>query len=408
MDALPNPFLPELPESSLIENPEGRRIIHLDLDAFYASVETLDNPELKGRPVIVGGPKKRGVVSAASYEARKFGVHSAQPIFTAMRLCPQGIFLPVRMDRYKEISDQVFEIFRRYTPLWEPLSIDEAFLDVTASVHLFGPAEKIAREIKKSVREEIGLTISAGVASSKLVAKIASDLHKPDGLTVVPSGKTGEFLDPLPIEKLWGVGKVTQETFHRLNIRTIKELRVLGRDLLEKHLGQTGRQLYYLARGLDDRPVQPLHDVKSLGREETYFEDIRDKERARKELLLLAQRVGRRLRRKGLAGKTITLKVTYGNFKQITRSLTIPVATDDGREIFQTCLGLMEKTEIGSRPIRLLGISLSQFSFPGSGQLFLFRDRKDPPKIKALNQALDAIQDRFGQEAIRPGTLLDE
>ncbi len=408
MDALPNPSLPELPESSRTEKPEGRQIIHLDLDAFYASVETLDNPELKGRPVIVGGPRQRGVVSAASYEARKFGVHSAQPIVTALRLCPQGIFLPVRLGRYKEISDQVFEIFRRYTPVVEPLSIDEAFLDVTASVHLFGPAENIAQEIKKAVREEIGLTISAGVASSKLVAKIASDLNKPDGLTVVPLGKTGEFLDPLPIEKLWGVGQVTQETFHRLNVRTIKELRVLTRDLLEKHLGQTGLQLYCLARGLDDRPVQPLHDVKSLGREETFSEDIRDKERARKELLHLAQRVGRRLRRNGLAGKTVTLKVTYSNFKQITRSLTIPVATDDGREIFQTCLGLMDKTEIGSRPVRLLGISLSHFSSHGSGQLFLFRDGKDSPKSKALNQAMDAIQDKFGQEAIRPGTLLED
>ncbi|HMK66589.1 MAG TPA: DNA polymerase IV, partial [Thermodesulfobacteriota bacterium] len=196
----------------------AKQIIHLDMDAFYASVEMLDNPSLKGRPVIVGGTRQRGVVSAASYEARKFGVHSAMPIATALRLCPNGHYLPVRMSRYKEISDQVFAIFSLYTPLIEPLSIDEAFLDVTASQKLFGPAETIARAIKDAVRERIGLTISAGVAPSKLVAKIASDLEKPDGLTIVPEGQVRQFLSDLPIEKLWGVGKVTRKDLLLLNV----------------------------------------------------------------------------------------------------------------------------------------------------------------------------------------------
>ncbi len=258
-----------------------KQIIHLDMDAFYASVEMLDNPALRGQPVIVGGPKQRGVVSAASYEARKFGVHSALPMAVAMRLCPQGVFLPVRMPRYKEISDQIFEIFLRFTPLVEPLSIDEAFLDVTASVRLFGPAEEIAKQIKNQVREEIGLTVSAGVAPSKLVAKIASDLNKPDGLTVVPEGNVQQFLDPLPIEKLWGVGKMTQKDLSLLNVKTVGELSRLPKDLLRRRFGGQGLQLYFLSKGIDDREVQPERIIKSIGREETFPEDILVKRKGR-------------------------------------------------------------------------------------------------------------------------------
>lgn len=384
-----------------------RQIIHLDMDAFYASVEMLDDPAIKGKPVIVGGPRQRGVVSAASYEARQFGVHSAQPMATAMGLCPQGIFLPVRMARYKEVSDQVFEIFFRFTPLVEPLSIDEAFLDVTASVKLFGPAVEMARQIKKSVREDIGLTVSAGVAPSKLVAKIASDLEKPDGLTVVTEGNVRSFLDPLPIDKLWGVGKVTQRDLSLLNVKTIGDLSRLPKDLLQRRFGQQGLQLYFLSKGIDDREVQPERKVKSVGREETFSEDILETETARKELLILSHRVAKRLRRQGVGGRTVTLKVTYNNFLQITRSQTMPAATDDGGTIFRISWDLLEKTEIGRKPVRLLGIYLSQLSKPGEGQLLLFDQFNGFKKKGPLNRAVDAIQEKYGDQAIRPGSLLE-
>jgi DNA polymerase-4 len=384
-----------------------RQIIHLDMDAFYASVEVLDAPALKGKPVIVGGPRQRGVVSAASYEARKYGVHSAQPMATAMALCPQGIFLPVRMARYKEVSDQVFEIFFRFTPLVEPLSIDEAFLDVTASVKLFGPAEGIAGQIRKLVREDIGLTVSAGVAPSKLVAKIASDLHKPDGLTVVPEGNVRSFLDPLSIDKLWGVGKVTQKDLSLLNVKTIGDLSRLPKDLLQRRFGQQGLQLYFLSKGIDDREVQPERKVKSIGREETFSEDILEKEKAGKALLVLSHRVAKRLRRHGIGGRTITLKVTYQHFIQITRSQTLPAATDDGRTIYRTCRDLMEKTEVGRKPVRLLGIYLSLLTKPGGGQLLLFDQNNGLKKGARLNRALDTIQDKYGDQAIQPGSLIE-
>jgi DNA polymerase-4 len=385
-----------------------KQIIHLDMDAFYASVEILDNPAFRGQPVIVGGPKQRGVVSAASYEARKFGVHSALPMAVAMRLCPQGVFLPVRMPRYKEISDQIFEIFLRFTPLVEPLSLDEAFLDVTTSIRLFGPAEEIAKQIKNQVQKEIGLTVSAGVAPSKVVAKIASDINKPDGLTIVPEGNVQQFLDPLPIEKLWGVGKMTQKDLFLLNVKTIGDLSRLPKDLLRRRFGQQGLQLYFLSKGIDDREVQPERIIKSIGREETFPEDILAKEKAGKEVLILSQRVARRLRRHGKAGRTITLKVTYDNFTHITRSLTLPAATDDGGEIYQVALDLLEKTEIGKRPVRLLGIYLSHLAKPGEGQLLLFDQTNEIKKRGRLNQALDAIQDKYGDLAIVPGSLVEE
>jgi len=386
---------------------KDRQIIHMDMDAFYASVEVLDNPALKGRPVVVGGPKKRGVVSAASYEARKFGVHSAMPMATAVRLCPQGIFLPVRMGRYKELSDQIFEIFLRYTPLVEPLSLDEAFLDVTASIHLFGPAEEIAKQIKQSVQEEIGLTVSAGVGPSKLTAKIASDLNKPDGLTIVPEGKVRQFLASLPIEKLWGIGKVTQRDLSLLNVKTVGDLSRLPKDLLQRRFGQQGLQLYFLSKGIDDRPVLADRKIKSIGREETFGEDILDKEKAKKEILRLSQRVSKRLRRHKVGGRTISLKVTYADFSRISRSVTIPAATDDGRKVYGHSLELLEKTEIGEKPIRLLGIYLSQLSKPGEGQLPLFETDDGITRGSLLNRAMDRIQSKYGDQAIVPGTLLD-
>lgn len=384
-----------------------RAIIHLDMDAFYAAVEVLDDPELKGKPVIVGGSKERGVVSSASYEARKFGVHSAQPIATAARLCPQGVFLPVRMWRYQEISQQIFQIFQRFSPLVEPLSLDEAFLDVTGSTRLFGTPEEIARKIKEQVVEETGLTVSAGVAPSKFVAKIASDMQKPDGLTIVPEGKVEEFLEPLPIEKLWGVGKATRKILAHLGVRTIGDLGLLSSKLLVRKLGKQGLHLYLLAKGVDEREVEPEREVKSVGHEDTYPIDISDVEEARKQLLSLATRVAKRLRGYGLVGKTVTLKVKYYDFVQITRSITLGEPTDDNRKIFQTCCDLLEKTEVGRRPVRLLGISLSQLSDSDeTKQLALFAV-EEPDRSRRLNKALDTISEKFGDEAIVPGTLLE-
>jgi DNA polymerase-4 len=384
-----------------------RAIIHLDMDAFYAAVEVLDDPELKGKPVIVGGSKERGVVSSASYEARKFGVHSAQPIATAARLCPQGVFLPVRMWRYQEISQQIFQIFQRFSPLVEPLSLDEAFLDVTGSTRLFGTPEEIARKIKEQVVEETGLTVSAGVAPSKFVAKIASDMQKPDGLTIVPEGKVEEFLEPLPIEKLWGVGKATRKILAHLGVRTIGDLGLLSSKLLVRKLGKQGLHLYLLAKGVDEREVEPEREVKSVGHEDTYPIDISDLKEARKQLLSLATRVAKRLRGYGLVGKTVTLKVKYYDFVQITRSITLGEPTDDNRKIFQTCCDLLEKTEVGRRPVRLLGISLSQLSDSDeTKQLALFAV-EEPDRSRRLNKALDTISEKFGDKAIVPGTLLE-
>jgi DNA polymerase-4 len=388
---------------------QSKHIIHFDMDAFYPSVEILDNPALKGKPVIVGGSKERGVVSSASYEARRFGVHSAQPVAKAKRLCPDGIFLPVRMSRYQEISQQVFKIFYRFTPLVEPISIDEAFLDVTGSIRLFGQPEDIAKKIKQIVLTETGLTVSAGVAPSKFVAKIASDIDKPDGLTVVHPDGVRDFLDPLPIKKMWGVGKVTQLSLSRLNIHTFRELRQTPVKVLDKKIGKHGVRIHQLAMGIDERDVIPDHDVKSIGHEQTFSQDIISLNEAQKELLALSNKVARRMRYKDLEGKTITLKVKYFDFVQITRSTTLPRSIDDGFEIYSVACRLLKKTEVTKKPIRLLGISLSQLNFSGIGtQLSLFDQDPSSQKRQRLNIALDSLYEKFGDKSVVPGTLLKD
>ena len=386
-----------------------RSIIHLDMDAFYPAVEVLDKPELKGKPVIVGGSKERGVVSSASYEARRFGVHSAQPIATAIKLCPEGIFMPVRMSRYKEVSTQVFEIFHSFTPLVEPLSIDEAFLDLTGAERLMGQTEAIAKKIKETVLRKIGLTVSAGVASSKFVAKIASDIHKPDGLTVVPPDRVREFLDPLPVKKIWGVGKITQQALARLNVRTFKDLRQIPVEILKKNFGKHGAALHLLSMGVDEREVEPEREIKSIGHEQTFMKDILNPDHARKEILSLANRVALRMRREEVRGSTVSLKVKYSDFTQITRAETLPESTDDTMEIYSTSCRLLKKTAVGKRPVRLLGISLSQLtSLEGEKQLLLFDQDKGYQKRKDLNTALDSICDKFGEKSIRPATLISK
>jgi len=388
---------------------QSKHIIHLDMDAFYPSVEVLDNPALKGKPVIVGGSKERGVVSSASYEARKFGIHSAQPIAKAKRLCPGGIFLPVRMSRYQEISKQVFGIFHRFTPLVEPISIDEAFLDVTDSIRLFGQPGNIAKKIKQIILTETGLTISAGVAPSKFVAKIASDIDKPDGLTVVHPDDVRDFLDPLPVKKMWGVGKVSQRLLSRLNIHNFRDLRQTPVKVLEKKFGKHGVKIHLLAMGVDERDVIPDHDVKSIGHEQTFLQDIISLDTVQKELLALGSKVARRMRQKGLKGKTITLKVKYSDFVQITRSVTLPKSIDDGSEIYSVACRLLEKTGVTKKPVRLLGISLSRLSCLGTGtQLSLFDQDRSSQERQRLNTVLDSLYEKYGDKSVVPGTLLKD
>lgn len=386
-----------------------KHIIHLDMDAFYASVEVLDNPELKGLPVIIGGISDRGVVSTASYEARVFGVHSAQPVIKARKLCPHGIFLPGRMHRYKAVSERIFEIFRRYTPLVEPLSLDEAFLDVTGSIRLFGPPVEIAREIKRLVKEEIGLTVSAGVAPSKFVAKIASDIDKPDGLTVIEPDEVCPFLHKLPIGRLWGVGRVSRKALGVLGVETIGDLAGISPDVLEKKFGALGRHISLLSRGIDGREVDPEREVKSIGAEDTFPEDIVRIDEAKRELLRLAVRVSRRLRKNGFFSKTITLKVKYSDFQLITRSETLSGQTDQVKVIYETVCGLLSLTDVGKRPVRLLGISLSKLCLDMEPvQSGLFERAVDREKSRKVDQAVDMISEKFGDKSILPATLLEE
>ena len=387
----------------------SRRIIHLDMDAFYASIEILDNPALRGQAVVVGGNSNRGVVCAASYEARKFGVHSALPIHTARKICPHGVFLPVRMARYQEISSRIMDIFQRFTPLVEPLSLDEAFLDVTASQSLMGTAEDIARQIRALVKETIGLTVSAGVGASKLVAKIASDLNKPDGLTIVPLGQEEAFLAPLPIGRLWGVGQTTKEALALIGVKTIGDLNRIPTAILTAKFGKAGLMLHESAQGIDLRPVEPKQEAKSIGNEETFAEDLRDKKRLEQELLALCLKVGKRARDHELVGRTVTIKVKYRDFVQVTRSLTLPEPVADDKSLYQTGCLLLAKTEIGLRPIRLLGISLANLNpAEASGQLTLFGQGQAKVNNSRLYRAIDAISDRYGSGSIVPATLVEK
>ena len=310
------------------------------------------------------------------------------------------------MARYRELSERVFEIYQRFTPLVEPLSIDEAFLDVTASTRLFGDPVEIARRIKALVVGQTGLTVSAGVAPSKFVAKIASDLEKPDGLTVVPPGAVRMFLSPLPVERMWGVGRATREVMSRLGIRTFEDLSRMPPETAEHHFGRHGVHMRLLALGIDEREVEPLHRMKSLGHEETFARDLTSLDEARRELLALAVRVARRLRGHGASGRTVTLKVKYADFRLITRSESLPAGTDDAREIFRTVCGLLPKTAVGRKPVRLLGIALSQLNLTGEGlQLGLFEEQTGLRRTRQLNRALDRVWDRFGDKALAPAAL---
>lgn len=381
----------------------ARAILHVDMDAFYAAIEQRDRPELRGRPVIVGadpqGGRGRGVVATASYEARRFGVHSAMPISQAWRLCPHGSYVHPDMAKYARVSGEVMEILRRFTDCVEPVSIDEAFLDVTASRRALGDGETIARALKDAIRAETALTASVGVAPSKLVAKVASDLRKPDGLVVVPPGAEAALLAPLPVRRLWGVGPKMEEVLARIGVTTIGELAALDPARLERRLGAHGHDLLLLARGVDDRPVvAEREEAKSLGHEHTYDVDTDDPARLRRTLLDLADSVAARLRAHGLRGRTVTLKYRDEDFVTLTRAETIPAPTDAGDRLFAVAWRLFEKAH-GRRKVRLLGISVSGL---GKGpQLGLFGEPASP--ADALR---DAVRERFGDDALTRASLL--
>lgn len=376
-------------------------ILHVDMDAFYASVEQRDRPELKGRPVIVGGtPQGRGVVSAASYEARRFGIHSAMPAATAVRLCPHGVFLRPRIPHYAEVSRQIHEVFDRFTPLVEPLALDEAFLDVRGSVGLFGPPIEIARKIKDAIVQELGLVASVGVAPNKFLAKVASDLEKPDGLVVVKIGAEQDFLDPLSVGRLWGVGRVSGRAFEQLGIRTIGQLARMPQETLAFKFGSAGEHLWQLAHGLDDRPVVPEHQAKSISHETTFERNVTDREVLRAWLLDLTDQVSRRVRRHGIRGRTVQLKVRFADFRTITRSQSLPEPTDVTEELWNAASRLFDlRLPSPLPPVRLLGMGVSGLERSGEKQGLLF-DGEERERHRRLDGVTDRIRERFGADSI--------
>jgi len=382
-------------------------IIHLDMDAFYAAVEQRDNPALRGRPVIVGGSPKRGVVCACSYESRPFGVRSAMPMSQALRLCPEAVVLPVRMHRYQEVSRQVFAIFARYTDRVEPLSVDEAFLDVSGCERLFGTAPQIALLIRREVRQETGLAVSAGVAANKFLAKLASESAKPDGIVVLEPKSVEAFLNPLPVSRLWGVGKKTGDRLAKLGCRTVADLRCFSRQEMMRLFGQWGDRLYLLARGVDERPVETEREAKSIGAEETYETDLTVVDEIHRKLLVLAERTSRRLRREGLTGEVVTLKVRYGDFETVTRRKKLGNPSAGESLIFSEARHLLARTEAGRRPVRLLGISVSELKAAVEGQQGLFGNAEERRRER-LDRSVDELVGRFGADGIRKGTLLEK
>jgi len=387
--------------------PPARQILHVDMDAFFASVEQRDDPSLRGRPVLVGGPSKRAVVCAASYEARPFGARSAMPMAEALRRCPHAVVVPVRHARYAEVSAQVFEVFRRFTPLVEGLSLDEAFLDVTASRALFGDGPAIAAQIKAAIRRDLDLTASAGVAPTKFAAKIASDLGKPDGLLVVPADVAG-FLAPLPLERMWGVGPRAAERLHAAGLATIGDLARAPAPRLHELLGAAwGEHVRVLAQGIDDRDVVPGRAAESVGAEETFERDILGREAIDLHLLDLSSRVARRLLRSGLIGRSVTVKLKYADFTLRTRQMRLPVAIGDTDSIHATARALLDRFDL-SRPVRLVGVAVGALTPEGAGaapNLGLFPEPGE--RRRRLEAVVAEVEDRFGGRGLTRAALLE-
>jgi DNA polymerase-4 len=388
--------------------PRPTTILHVDMDAFYASVEQRDRPELRGKPVIVGGSAdSRGVVCAASYEARKFGVHSAMPTSRARRLCPDGVFLPLRMDYYARISRHIREIFLSFTPLVEPLSLDEAYLDVRGCESLFGPPPEIARQIKARIRAETELVASVGVAGNKFLAKLAGDLSKPDGLMVIEAERAMEFLAPLPVSRIWGVGRKGEKRLNGLGIHTIADVVATPLARLIENFGETGQWVWDLAHCQDDRPVVPDREAKSVSTETTFATDIADRAVLRSWLLELVEQLGARLRHLGIQARTVELKIRSSEFRTYTRSLTLAEPTALTAALWQAAAELFEQRVPQSVfPVRLLGVGVSNLTRNAASQGELFDDSWRQRQA-TLDQTLDGIRARYGSKAIRRGGILD-
>ena len=383
-------------------------ILHVDMDAFYAAIEQRDNPNLVGKPVVVGGsPTGRGVIAAASYEARKFGLHSAMPSAQAIRLCPRAIFIKPQIEKYSAVSKQIREIFNRFTPVFEPLALDEAFLDVAGSQKLFGDAETIGRQIQTTIAEELQLVASVGVAPNKFLAKLASDLDKPNGFMVVQQANVTEFLDPLDISRVWGIGPKTQQTFLKLGVQRIGQLRRLPMETLKQLFGLNADHFWRLARGIDTRQVVPDRIAKAVGHESTFSYDVSDDHVLESWVWELADQVGKRLRRNQIRGKTIRVKIRFHDFRTISRSKTITAHTNATRTIAENSLRLLHAVRDEQRDsIRLLGVSVGGLSSQTGQQKLLFGQQQNE-QAKQIDSTADAIRDRFGSAAMKRGSTLD-
>jgi DNA polymerase-4 len=385
-----------------------RIIMHIDMDAFYASVEQKDNPEIKGKPVIVGAdPKKgkgRGVVSAASYEAREYGIHSAMPISKAYYLCPQGIFLSVRGQRYEQISRKIIEIFHEYSPCVETISLDEAFLDITGSERLFGSPKKVGMEIKERIRNQEKLTASVGIGPNKLVSKIASDINKPDGLVIVQPCDVEFFLRDLPVQKIWGIGRETEKKLKGMGIRTVGQLASFSKDILEHVFGKMGVSLWNRANGIDDSPVISFRATKSISNEITFEKDELNREVLCETLLRLSEKVGYRLRKNRLMGKTVALKIRYTDFSTQIRHSTVERPLFNSEDIYSEIRRLFQNSVHSMNPVRLLGVGITQFVSRSEIQEDLFND----PEIKKrhASQAIDTLKDKYGEKIIGRGQYI--
>ncbi len=379
-------------------------ILHIDMDAFYASVEERDHPELRGLPLVVGGsPEGRGVVAAANYVARTYGVYSAMPMVTAKRLCPALVVVRGNYSHYGFVSRQILEIFQRYTPLVEPLSLDEAFLDVGASVRLFGPAADIGRRIQREIAQELQLSASVGVAPSKFVAKVASDIRKPAGFVVVEPDAVQAFLDPLPVSRLWGVGKVGERALERLGITTIAQVRQAAPRQLQRHFGQWGGHIWRLAHGIDDRIVVPEHEAKSISHETTFEVDIRDAEVLHTWLRDLTEQVAMRLRRHELRGQTVQIKIRFPDFTTITRAQTLPEPSNGTHELCRVAADLLRRNlPARNRGVRLLGMGVSGLHAGPPLQQRLFEE-ETRIRQRRIDEIADDIRRRFGSEVLRRG-----
>jgi DNA polymerase-4 len=384
-------------------------ILHIDMDAFYASVEQLDNPWLKGKCVIVGGTSNRGVVSAASYEARKYGVHSAMPVFQAKQKCPNGIFVPPRMTRYKDVSRKIMAIFREYTPLVEPVSIDEAYMDITDSTVLHGNPEEIALQLKRKIRQSVKLTCSIGVAPNKFLAKVASDMNKPDGLTIVLPESVSQFIDALPIQKVPGVGKKTYRQLELMSVKRLGDIKKFPEKTLLDRLGKFGKRLIELSTGRDHSQVKPFTRHKSISSERTLSRDTRDVELLKRYMLKQAEEIARQMQKAGVRGKTVTIKIKNADFKQVTRSTTMTTPTRSSKTIYRQAVALLDAYRI-TKKIRLIGVGVSGLrSVDVPVQLNLFsRSPETGKNWEKIDQTVERISKKFGRDSIKRATFGEE